>query len=138
MTEYATAIQQKFLEEDEAPEDNTQHGRQSTSHTPEVSIPPLPADAVLLTGPNQGVLATTELPLGEDWIVLDADLDDLFAWFCTFFLFAFRQKKNYKRAEAHLLYLIWIFNESFFCFSHVISVYIHAYVFLSNCSQNEV
>ncbi|GMP81038.1 hypothetical protein CsSME_00035888 [Camellia sinensis var. sinensis] len=44
MAEYAAAIQQKFLEEDE--------DEASTSPTPEVSIPPLPADADLSTELN--------------------------------------------------------------------------------------
>ena len=84
MAEYAAAFQQKFLEEkdeDAVPEDNTQLDRQSISPTPVVSRPPLPvvSDTVPPTELNQEALATTELPLGEDQVVLDADLDDLFS-----------------------------------------------------------
>ncbi|XP_028106053.1 uncharacterized protein LOC114305130 [Camellia sinensis] len=86
MVEYATAIQQKFLqaeedEEDPAPEANTQPGRQSISPTPMVSIPPslVATNVVPLTELDQGVLATNELPLGEARVDLDADLEDLFS-----------------------------------------------------------
>ncbi|CAL5431935.1 unnamed protein product [Camellia sinensis] len=84
MVEYA-AIQQQFLQEEEdgdvAPEDNTQPGRQSSSPTPVVSIPPLLAasDVMPSTELDLEMLTTTELPLGEDRVVVDADLNDLFS-----------------------------------------------------------
>jgi len=86
MVEYANSIQQKFFQkgeddEDSAPEANAQLGHQSISPTPVVSVPPstVMTTAVPTTELNQGVLVSTELPLGEARVDLDADLEDLFS-----------------------------------------------------------
>ena len=90
MAEYTNAIQQKFLQGDEeeaTPKPSVTPAAITANSFQVVQIArvghPVPIAVNNMVEP--GLPADAGLPIGEARVNLDADLDALFAWPCTFF-----------------------------------------------------